>query len=211
MILKKMILALSTSLFLLTGATGCSFVKDTVNAAAIAEDMNKVVLASNKTEELNKKVEDKMGELEKAVGTDASKATPESLKKAVTLLEQASVDAKAYTDEVKKLQNELSKLKDSAAKFDDAETKKLAEKFVADFTALSTVKVEYSSIQEVVLKEMKTLYEAMSAGKEPGNLSAFEETMKKFGELNGKYTTSLDQFNKSWEEFNKKVTGNKVE
>lgn len=206
--LKKMILALSTSFLLLTGATGCSFVKDTVNAVSIAEDMNKVVTQANKNTEIYEKADAKVREFDKLVG-DGSALTPELVKKAQPLLDEAKKDAVAYSEAVKKVQAELPKLKEAATKFDDAETKKLADQFVSDFEKSTQLEVQFSAAQEEYIAINEKFLKAFVDGKEL-DAKEFNAVLDKYNGLSDQFASSIEQFNKSWKEFNTKVTGDKV-
>ncbi|MDQ0416903.1 hypothetical protein J2Z48_001075 [Croceifilum oryzae] len=200
--MKKWILALSTLVFLLTATTGCSFIKDQVNATAIADDMNKIVEKANTNDELVQKINGQYEEFGKVL--QGNKITPDVAKKAQPYLDNALKDAKSYDEAVKKLASDIPKLKELVAKFTDAETKKLADQFVTDFEKSSKLEVQYSETQLKLIEADKNFLN--TNGKEV----AGKDLVDKHADLNKQLQTSIDEFNKSWGEFNKKVTGDKI-
>lgn len=77
---------------------------------AIAEDMDKVVSQANNNVDIYKKANAKVQEFEKLVG-DGSKITPELVKQALPIIDEAKKEAVAYSEAVKKVQAELPKIK----------------------------------------------------------------------------------------------------
>ncbi|SDY48254.1 hypothetical protein [Thermoactinomyces sp. DSM 45892] len=200
--LKKSILALVVSLSLLTVVTGCSFVKDQVNATAIANDMDKIVKEANNNGEFSRKVDLQLAEIEKLA--PEGKITPDVSKKAQPFLDNALKEAKAFSEAMKKIEADIPKLKELAAKFTDAETKKLAEQFVADFEKSSKLDIQFGVAQEQFVeakgKNVKSL----------GKDSSIDDARVKYNDLVNQSEASINEFNKSWNEFNKKVTGEQV-
>ncbi|TCP70079.1 hypothetical protein [Baia soyae] len=200
--LKKPILALTASLFLLTAATGCSFVKDQVNATAIADDMHKIVEKANKNEDLSTKSDEQLSEFEKMI---KGKITSDVIKKAQPHLDNALKEAKAYSEATKKVESDIPKLKGLAAKFTDTEIKKLADQFVADFEKSIKLDIQRGALQEQYI-EANGKY-LKSLGKDDKSVN---DVVEKYNNSSSQATAGTEQFNKSWEEFNKKVTGEQV-
>ncbi|SDY48206.1 hypothetical protein [Thermoactinomyces sp. DSM 45892] len=201
--MKKMILALSVTLFFLTVGTGCTFVKDQVNVTAIFDEMSKVVDQTWIDIEFNKKANEELSKFEKMI--EDGNITSDIAKKAQPHLDNALKEAQAYSEANKKIESDIPKLKELAARFNDVEIKKLADQFVTDFEKSTKLDIQFSAVQvqyiEANGKWLKSL------GKDDKDVN---DIVDKYDNLSDQSEAGVDQFNKSWEEFSIKMTGEKL-
>ncbi|SFX09165.1 hypothetical protein SAMN04487866_101491 [Thermoactinomyces sp. DSM 45891] len=193
-------------LFALTVMSGCSFVKDKVNETKILDDMNKTVANQNKNIDLSIKAAEQIEQLATNMESSPNGLSDAKRKEALSLLENAVKDVKAYSEGAKKIHDGMPQLKELATKFQDAETKKLAEQFVVDFEKGMKTEIEVSAAQG----QFVGVFGKFLKDSTDKNATELENAESKFNNALKQQEKDITQFNQSWKKFVEKA-GSKVE
>jgi predicted ABC-class ATPase len=199
----KKIFALVLSLFVLGG---CSLFADYYNADQLANEMEQLINQENKNSEDHLvKMDEKFSQY-----FDVVEKNPAQAKK---LLSEISALAGPYKEKVKKVEAKFPDLKAKAQKLEDEEIKKLADAFTADFAKTTKTELQLTDLYLEYVKLQEEILKATESGKQPSEelFKKDQELRNKLDETQKRYDTEIDTFNKSWNVFNQKATGVKVE
>jgi uncharacterized coiled-coil DUF342 family protein len=184
---------------------GCSFA-DYYNADQLANEMDQLVRQENKNyEDHLVKMDEKLSQYLNVVATNPAQAKKH--------LSEIKTLAEPYKEKVKQVEAKFPDLKAKAAKLEDPEIQKLAETFIDDFAKTTKTEFELTDLYLEYVKLQEEIIKNIESGKQPSDQLANkdQELLNKINALYQRYDNEINTFNKSWEVFNNKATGSKVE
>ncbi|WP_044639798.1 YkyA family protein [Risungbinella massiliensis] len=204
--MKKLLMVFAAVLVL----SGCSLFADYYNAGVLADEMNKAVLALNKNSEASDKIDTLYGEIN-TLSESMNEPNQQVLDQINTKLTEIRKISTDYKAELERVSKQVPDFQAKSAKLEDPEIKQLAETFLADFKTSIDAELNFAAGYEKMITTDETAFKAIAEGKEPPSDAVYDQLNTELTTLNDKLKQTIDQFNKSWDEFSRKATGTGVE